>query len=173
MITRFHDSFSRGATSVYAWAFMPNLHLLLRTGREPLSRVMRRILTGYAVSFNRRHKRTGHLFQNRFKSILVEEKPYLLQLVRYIHLNPLRGSVVKTIEDLDSYPWSGWRTKNFSSTWVKSHPRTRPLMREPNSLSIMDIIAVNSTTIEAYFATIFQAGCIGRSYRTGCLTGEA
>jgi putative transposase len=68
---------------------------------------MRRILTGYAVSFNRRHKRTGHLFQNRFKSILVEEEPYLLQLVRYIHLNPLRGSIVKTVEELDSYPWSG------------------------------------------------------------------
>ncbi len=87
---------------------MPNhLHLLLRTGRESLSRVMSRILTGYAVSFNRRYKRSGHLFQYRFKSILVEEEPYLLQLVRYIHLNPLRGSVVNTVEDLDKYLWSG------------------------------------------------------------------
>jgi putative transposase len=87
---------------------MPNhVHILVRTGREPLSRVMSRILTGYAVSFNRRYKRTGHLFQNRFKSILVEEEPYLLQLVRYIHLNPLRGSVVKTIEELATYRWSG------------------------------------------------------------------
>ncbi len=108
LIMRFQDSFSRGTTSVYAWTLMPNhVHLLLRTGREPLSGVMRRILTGYAVSFNRRHKRTGHLFQNRFKSILVEEEPYLLQLVRYIHLNPLRGFVVKTVEDLDTFPRSG------------------------------------------------------------------
>ena len=93
---------------VYAWALMPNhAHLLIRTGVEPLSRVMRRILTGYAVSFNRRHKRTGHLFQNRFKSILVEEEPYFLQLIRYIHLNPLRSSLVASLDELDAYPWSG------------------------------------------------------------------
>ena len=93
---------------VYAWALMPNhAHLLIRTGVEPLSRVMRRLLTGYAVSFNRRHKRTGHLFQNRFKSILVEEEPYFLQLIRYIHLNPLRSSLVATLDELDAYPWSG------------------------------------------------------------------
>jgi hypothetical protein len=68
---------------------------------------MRRILTGYAVSFNRRHKRVGHLFQNRYKSILVEEEPYFLQLVRYIHLNPLRVRLVKEVSELDSWPWSG------------------------------------------------------------------
>jgi len=108
LITRFQDVFTGGKTVVYAWALMPNhVHLLVRTGVEPLSRVMRRILTGYAVSFNRRHKRTGHLFQNRFKSILVEEEPYFLQLVRYIHLNPLRSSLVATLDELDAYPWSG------------------------------------------------------------------
>jgi hypothetical protein len=68
---------------------------------------MRKILTGYAVSFNRRHRRSGHLFQNRYKSILVEEDLYLLELVRYIHLNPLRVNVVKTMAELARYPWSG------------------------------------------------------------------
>jgi len=68
---------------------------------------MRRLLTGYAISYNRRHQRTGHLFQNRYKSILCEEEPYLLALVYYIHLNPLRASIVKSIEELDRYPWSG------------------------------------------------------------------
>jgi len=68
---------------------------------------MRRLLTGYAVWFNRRHQRSGHLFQNRYKSILCEEDQYLLELVRYIHLNPLRASVVKSMEELDHYPWSG------------------------------------------------------------------
>lgn len=108
LIRRFQDAFTGGKTVVYAWALMPNhVHLLIRTGVEPLSGVMRRILTGYAVSFNRRHKRTGHLFQNRFKSILVEEEPYFLQLIRYIHLNPLRSSLVATLDELDAYPWSG------------------------------------------------------------------
>jgi REP element-mobilizing transposase RayT len=58
---------------------------------------MRRLLTGYAVSFNRRHRRSGHLFQNRFKSILCQEDAYLKELVRYIHLNPLRAKIVSNL----------------------------------------------------------------------------
>jgi len=65
------------------------------------------LLTGYAVRFNRRHRRWGHLFQNRYKSILVEEDSYLLELVRYIHLNPVRVGAVNGLEDLDQYPWTG------------------------------------------------------------------
>ncbi|GAI89337.1 unnamed protein product, partial [marine sediment metagenome] len=64
-------------------------------------------MTGYAVTFNRRHKRSGHLFQNRYKSVVCEEDPYLLELIRYIHLNPLRASLVKDLKELDKYPWSG------------------------------------------------------------------
>jgi len=77
-------------TVCYAWALIPNhFHLLLRTGLAPVATVMRRLLTGYAMSYNRRHKRHGHLFQNRYKSILCQEDIYLLELIRYIHLNPL------------------------------------------------------------------------------------
>jgi hypothetical protein len=68
---------------------------------------MRRLLTGYAVYFNRRHHRHGHLFQNRYKSILCQEEPYFRQLVRYIHLNPLRANLVDSIKALDKYPFSG------------------------------------------------------------------
>ena len=60
-------------TPCFAWALIPNhAHVLLRTGQTPLATVMRRLLTGYAVSFNRRHRRHGHLFQNRYKSILCQ-----------------------------------------------------------------------------------------------------
>jgi len=68
---------------------------------------MRKILTGYVVRFNRRHKRQGHLFQNRYKSIVCEEDPYLLELTRYIHLNPIRAGMVKSLKELEGYPWSG------------------------------------------------------------------
>lgn len=68
---------------------------------------MRRLLTGYAVVFNLRHHRSGHLFQNRYKSIVCQEDSYLLELVRYIHLNPLRAGLVDTLEALDSYAWCG------------------------------------------------------------------
>jgi hypothetical protein len=68
---------------------------------------MRRLLTGYVVNFNRKHRRYGHLFQNRYKSILCEEDPYLLELTRYIHLNPVRAGMVQGLGDLKHYPWSG------------------------------------------------------------------
>jgi putative transposase len=100
--------FTEGRLGCYAFALLSNhIHLLLRTGITPIATIMRRLLTGYAVSFNKRHKRSGHLFQNRYKSILCEEDPYLLELVRYIHLNPLRAGIVKDLISLDSYPYSG------------------------------------------------------------------
>lgn len=68
---------------------------------------MRKLLTGYVVNFNRRHGRFGHLFQNRYKSIVCEDDPYLLELTRYIHLNPLRAGLVKNLEELKRYPWAG------------------------------------------------------------------
>jgi REP element-mobilizing transposase RayT len=99
---------SETETTCYSWALMPNhFHLLLRTGSVSIATVMRRLLTGYAVSHNRRHRRSGHLFQNRYKSILCQEDAYLLELVRYIHLNPIRAGMVKDIKALDKYPFSG------------------------------------------------------------------
>lgn len=95
-------------TRCYAWALIPNhLHLLLRTGEVPLSTLMRRLLTGYALWFNRFHRRRGHLFENRFKSVLCQEETYLLELVRYIHLNPIRAGLVPALGALDRYPYSG------------------------------------------------------------------
>ncbi|MGD9225122.1 MAG: transposase [Desulfobacterales bacterium] len=95
-------------TACFAWALVPNhFHLLLRTGLVPISTIMQRLLTGYAMSYNRRHRRHGHLFQNRYKSILCQEDVYLLELVRYIHLNPLRAKLVKDLKALEKYPFSG------------------------------------------------------------------
>jgi REP element-mobilizing transposase RayT/lambda repressor-like predicted transcriptional regulator len=92
----------------YAWALIPNhFHLLLRTGPVPISAFMRRLLTGYALWHNRVHRRKGHLFQNRFKSVLCQEEAYLLELVRYIHLNPLRAGLVPDLDALDRYPYCG------------------------------------------------------------------
>jgi hypothetical protein len=68
---------------------------------------MRSLLTGYAGAFNRRHKRSGHLFQNRYKSVVVEEEPYFLELVRYLHLNPLRAGIVSNLHALANYGYCG------------------------------------------------------------------
>jgi len=64
---------------------------------------MRRLLTGYAQQFNRRHNRSGDLFQNRYKSFLCEEDPYLMELVHYIHLNPIRAGLVHDMAELESF----------------------------------------------------------------------
>ena len=88
-VTRLGDLAQGSGTAIYAWALLPNhAHLLLRSGPRGLSRFMRRLLTGYAINFNRRHKRVGYLFQNRYKSIVCEEDAYFRELVRYIHLLP-------------------------------------------------------------------------------------
>ncbi len=95
-------------TLCYAWALIPNhFHLVLKTGPVPISTVMRRLLTGYAIWYNRTHRRHGHLFQNRFKSILCQEDAYLLELVRYIHLNPIRARIVSNLDELGRFPYSG------------------------------------------------------------------
>ncbi len=95
-------------TKCLAWALLPNhFHFLLRRGERPLAEVMRHVMTGYAVSFNHRHRRAGHLFQNRYKSLLCGSERYLLALVPYIHLNPLRAGLVKDISALADYPWCG------------------------------------------------------------------
>jgi len=92
----------------YAWAFLPNhAHFLFRSGAVPIATLMRRLLTGYAVDFNRRHRRRGYLFQNRYKSILCQEDPYFQELVRYIHLNPLRAGLVRTLAELNHFPYCG------------------------------------------------------------------
>jgi putative transposase len=91
-----------------AWALMPNhFHLALRTGSRPLSELMRRLNTGYALGFNLRHRRSGYLFQNRFRSIVVNDDGYLRVLLRYVHLNPLRSGPVRSLEELARYPWTG------------------------------------------------------------------
>ena len=95
-------------TKVVAWALMDtHVHLLIISGAQGISRFMRCLLTGYAVGYNLKYRRHGHLFQNRYKSIVCEEEPYLLELVRYIHLNPLRAGIVKTLEELEGYGWCG------------------------------------------------------------------
>lgn len=101
-------NFGKAEMRCFAWALMPNhVHLLVRTGPQPLSTVMQRLGTGYARYFNRRHRRVGHLFQGRYKSALMEEDEHLLAVLRYVHRNPLRAGIVDTLGALEEFPWTG------------------------------------------------------------------
>jgi REP element-mobilizing transposase RayT len=87
------ESLGRYQVEIHAYVLLPNhFHLLARTPRANLSRWMHWLLGAYSIWFNRRHRKSGHLFQGRYKSFLVEEGNYLLGLSRYLHLNPVRGS---------------------------------------------------------------------------------
>jgi putative transposase len=91
--------------SLYAYALMPNhFHLLLEVHRFPTARILQSLLTGYSRRFNKIHHRRGHLFEGRYKAIVCDRDSYLLELVRYIHLNPVRASLVKRPGE---WPWSG------------------------------------------------------------------
>ena len=107
-IERLASGLEKTEAACLAWVMMSNhYHLLIRAGKQPLSDLMRNLLGGYAGSYNRRHKRAGYVFQNRFKSILCDEESYLLTLIRYIHLNPLRAKVLDSLTGLDRYRWTG------------------------------------------------------------------
>jgi len=122
-------------TACYAWALLPNhAHFLFRSGVTGLPTLMRRLLTGYAIRFNRRHRRHGQLFQNRYKSIICQEDLYLRELIRYIHLNPVRANLVSGMTGLDQYPYSGhpvimgtkdcpWQDKDYVLSWFGSTAR--------------------------------------------------
>jgi REP element-mobilizing transposase RayT len=107
--------------TVHAWVLMGNhYHLLLETPEPTLSRGMRQLNGVYTQAFNRRHRRAGHLLQGRFKAILVERDAHLLELCRYVVLNPVRAGVVTSPR---AWPWSSYRaTAGFLSppSWLET-----------------------------------------------------
>jgi len=106
-LNRIAEVINQTRLELLAWCMMTNhCHFLVRTGPTPLSSCMHRLLGGHAGAFNRRHRRVGHLFQGRFFSTLVDADEYFLELIRYIHLNPVIAGIV-SIDDLDQYPWTG------------------------------------------------------------------
>lgn len=92
--------------SIFAYCLMSNhIHLLIKTGREPIEQIMRRIGSSYVKSYNNKYDRVGHLFQDRYKSEPVDDEKYLLTVTRYIHQNPMKA---KICNDLSSYRWSSY-----------------------------------------------------------------
>jgi len=145
-----------------------HFHFLLRTGPTPLSKVMRRLMTGYAVTFNLRHRRAGHLFQNRYKSVVCEEDPYLLELIRYIHLNPLRAKLVEDLKALDKYPWTGHsailgRCKNVLIPETAANDSTTNPEDSVNPVKNKPLAEKTIEDVLLYFGETFKVG--RRRYR--------
>ena len=112
------ESQKRFAYRLYAYVLMGNhVHHLIQIDQTPLSKVMQNILFRYTGYWNRRYKKTGHLFQGRYKAILCDRESYLLELIRYLHLNPVRSKIVS---DPDKYRWSSHRSylENDGKKWI-------------------------------------------------------
>ena len=92
---------------LFAWCLMPNhVHLLLQEGEEPIGQIFKRLGTKYVYWYNRRHGRTGHLFQDRFRSETVEDDAGFIAVIRYIHMNPVKAGLAETPGE---YPWCSYR----------------------------------------------------------------
>jgi REP element-mobilizing transposase RayT len=112
------ESQKRFGYRLYAYVLMGNhVHHLVEIGQTPLSKVMQNILFRYTGCWNRRYKKTGHLFQGRYKAILCDRESYLLELIRYLHLNPVRSKIVG---DPGEYRWSSHTAylKSGEKSWI-------------------------------------------------------
>ena len=117
------EAVAGGGLEVLAFCLMANhIHLLVRTPRGGLARVMRHVNGDYATAFNRRHRRVGHLWQGRYKALLVGDAEYLAECSRYIHLNPDRAKLTRPAE---RWRWSSYRNYVGGPTvadWVETAP---------------------------------------------------
>ena len=104
-IEKLNKAREAGGFQLYAYCLMDNhIHLLIKEGEE-LGTSIKRITVGYVQLHNNKYGRTGHLFQNRFSSEVIEEEQYLMAVVRYIHRNPLKAGMIARLEE---YPWSSY-----------------------------------------------------------------
>lgn len=133
------EACGRHGARVFAYCLMPNhVHLAMQTGPVPVSRVVHDVHSRYALYFNRRYDRSGHLFQGRFQGLLVDRDAYLLEVVRYIHRNPVKARLAARPED---FAWSShgaylgtappWlAVSEVLSLLAGSRPKARRLFQE-------------------------------------------
>lgn len=105
-----HERLKLDGHRLYAWALLTNhYHLLIRVSDHPFSEMMRRINSRYARYYSKKYQRRGYLFQDRYKSIVTQDQKYVEEIIRYIHLNPIRSGLCKNLKTLKVFPWSGHR----------------------------------------------------------------
>jgi len=136
---------------LYAYVLMPNhLHLLLETPSGNIADFMRSLNTCYTMRFNRRNSRVGHVFQGRYKSFIVDKDNYLLELSRYIHLNPVRAGIVKDPED---YPWSSYQD------YIREFKESKEIVQKEFILSQFSTDArKNSSAYKAFVMATIESG---------------
>lgn len=137
---------------IYAYVLMSNhIHLLIYDEENNISQIMHRICTMYAMYFNKKYERTGHLFQNRFKSKCVNTDNYLLNLQRYIHRNPQNDY----IDSFDKYKWSSYQ-EYISTKKITNTEFILNIFDEDKSKAIKKFIQYNKMNDEEYGIEEFE-----------------
>ncbi|MFQ5788597.1 MAG: transposase [Thermodesulfobacteriota bacterium] len=156
------EGIKRFGHRIHAYCWMNNhVHLAVQVANTPLSKIIQNLSFRYTKWINKRRKHPGHLFQGRYKAILIDAENYLLELVRYIHLNPVRAKLVKAPED---YKWSGHRAYlgNITCAWLTTE------------LVLSQLADDLRTAIQKYEEFVFDG--IGEGYRkefhSGTLKGR-
>jgi len=111
---------------LYAYCIMDNhVHIVIKEGKDVISRIIKRVATSYAYFFNRKYKRVGHVFQDRFKSENVEDERYLLSVIRYVHQNPEKAKISKMSE----YEWSSYRNYENANENAGEMPEVKDILK--------------------------------------------
>ncbi|HEX9898878.1 MAG TPA: transposase [Candidatus Methylomirabilis sp.] len=187
LLQRYHQ---RYGFHVYAYVLMPNhIHLLVETDRVPLAKIMQGIQQSYTAYFNKKYRLTGHCFQGRYKAILCDRDAYLLTLVRYLHLNPVRAGLVQGPE---RWGWSSHKAylESAPSSWVsvdqilghfgRGGPRRRTAYRrfiadgmgEGHREDLYELVEQRYLGSEAFIETAERKGRIRPEHRRLRLTVE-
>lgn len=145
------DAKTKYGFKLHAYCLMTNhYHLLLETEQTEIWKIMKRINQIYAAYYNEKYRLTGHLFQGRYKSCLVENDSYFLQTSRYIHLNPVKAKMVPRAE---AYPWSIYSTLiGMKQEMIVEVKRTYAYFKEPQNFAYRNF--VEDTTLNRYEAEI-------------------
>ncbi len=114
------DYHERFGILIHSYVLMDNhYHLILETPKGNLLKVMHGINSRYTIYFNRRHKRSGHLFQGRYKAIIVDKDAYLIPLSRYVHLNPVKAGIAERPEEYKWSSYNGYIGKSKENDWIE------------------------------------------------------
>lgn len=187
LLQRYHQ---RYRFHVYAYVLMPNhIHLLVETDRVPLAKIMQGIQQSYTAYFNKKYRLAGHCFQGRYKAILCDRDAYLLTLVRYLHLNPVRAGLVQAPEEwrwsshkayLESVPPSWVSAEQILGQFRRSGPRRRAAYRrfiadgmgEGHREDLYEVVEQRYLGSEAFIETAEKKGRVRPEHRRLRLTVE-
>ena len=138
---------------LYAYCVMDNhIHLVIKEGQDPLARIVKRIGTSYAYYFNKKYKRIGHVFQDRFRSEVVEDDKYLLALIRYVHQNPLKPG----IGTIEGYLWSSYRDYLNQRKALVESEEILSLFSSSRSKALEEFARFNHETVEEIFLDVME-----------------